>query len=141
MLRESPTSFNVDAAALTDEPPAYWRAWAEGAALAENGVVFFAYVAEEPVAMIAANLEGKTVHIGALWVSPSQRGHHFANALLCSVESWAHDIRATQIELSVAEWNDAAIRLYTQRHYQDTTERIATRFGHEERVMAKTVGF
>jgi GNAT superfamily N-acetyltransferase len=103
--------------------------------------VFFALAGEESLGMIAADIEGGVAHTRALWVEPRWRGKGVANALLDGVETWAHDVRAQRMELSVAERHEGAIRLYKRRHYQESGRLIPTRFGHRELVLSKPVGF
>lgn len=141
MLANDGPSFNVDAVDLSGRDYAWWKSWAAEAAKAHDKVVFFAEADGEPVGMIAAHVEDDTVHTGALWVAEPYRARGIANALLNGVETWAHDVRATMIELSVARWNEGALRLYDRHYYRDTGRRLATRFGHDEIVLTKPVGF
>jgi GNAT superfamily N-acetyltransferase len=140
MLANDGQSFNVDAEALRGRDNAWWESWALAAAEALNKVVFFAEAEGEATGMIAAHLEDGVVHTGALWVEGQHRSHGIANALLNAVETWAHDVRATMIELSVARWNEGALRLYDRHYYRDTGRRLETRFGHDEIVLDKPVG-
>jgi ribosomal protein S18 acetylase RimI-like enzyme len=141
MLDDAPTSFNVDVNSVRAQSTEWWDVWAHEAAEAAAKVVFFAEVSEAAVGMAAAHTEGDVVHAGALWVGPMWRGNGIANALLDGVETWAHDVRARYIELSVASWNTGARGLYERRYYRDTGRRLATRFEHRELVLGKPVGF
>jgi ribosomal protein S18 acetylase RimI-like enzyme len=141
MLANDGHSFNVDAIATRGRTDAWWQSWAQEASQAHSKIVIFAEVGEEVVGMIAAHTEDGVAHAGALWVGPKFRRRGIASVLLDGVESWAHDVRATAVELSVAQWNKGALRLYELHHYRDTARRQTTRFGHLEIVLDKLVGF
>jgi ribosomal protein S18 acetylase RimI-like enzyme len=140
MLTSDPTSFNVSPRVTRSHDPAWWEQWALDAVAATDKIVFFAEVNASAVGMIAAHVDDGVVHTGALWIEPDHRHAGLAGALLNAVETWARDVRATTVELSVAEHNDGARRLYERRHYRATGERVPTRFSHHEIVMNKPVG-
>ena len=141
MLEQDARSFNVDAEATRTKGVAWWEEWAREASAASSKGVVFALNGEVGVGMVAAHVEDGVVSTGALWVEPLHRGKRVAGALLSGVETWAHDVGATTIELSVAEWNKGALGLYDKHYYIDTGRRLPTRFGHRELVLAKQVGF
>jgi GNAT superfamily N-acetyltransferase len=62
-------------------------------------------------------------HLISMWVRPSHRGLGIAAELIAAVRDWAVDAGAHELELWVADGNEAAARTYTAAGFVPTGRR------------------
>jgi GNAT superfamily N-acetyltransferase len=62
-------------------------------------------------------------HLISMWVRPSHRGLGIAAQLIAVVRDWAADAGAHELELWVADGNDAAVRTYAGAGFVPTGRR------------------
>jgi GNAT superfamily N-acetyltransferase len=124
---------SIRLAALLDAPYAFassyesalartereWRAWPAG------GVAFGAYVAGEPVGMVAGTPvpdDPETAHLIAMWVAPAVRGTGVAESLIDAVVTWAARQGCRSVLLEVATGNDRAAGAYLRNGFTYSNE-------------------
>ncbi|KAJ5817315.1 Acyl-CoA N-acyltransferase [Penicillium robsamsonii] len=76
----------------------------------------------------------------SMWVAPSARGRGVGDALIADVEEWAYGTGATILQLSVAENNYPALKLYFRNGFVDVelkTSDMEINDMYSERVMVK----
>jgi GNAT superfamily N-acetyltransferase len=62
-------------------------------------------------------------HLISMWVRPSHRGLGIAAQLIAAVRDWAADAGARELELWVADRNEAAVRTYAGAGFVRTGRR------------------
>jgi ribosomal protein S18 acetylase RimI-like enzyme len=86
-------------------------------------VTFILKAAGEPRGLVAGSRDPhdfSVVHLMAMWVHPDLRGRGAAQALVSSVKSWAGEVGATKVRLSVVESNGRARRCYEGAGFRAT---------------------
>ena len=123
-LADAPHAFATTLEQALAEPDALWRDWAAarrwGAAAQQT---FLAVDDGNAVGLVAAFLEEdmpEHAHLVAMWVDPRLRGRGIGSALVERVAEWARTVGAVAVELWVADWNDAARRLYERLGFRPT---------------------
>ncbi len=94
-----------------------WRA-----RLGIPGCHLLAFVDGRPAGMaggVPVEPEG-TAELISMWVAPAVRGRGVGDRLIDAVERWAREVSARVLVLSVAEDNDAAVRLYRRAGFVRT---------------------
>lgn len=146
MLSDDPLFFHASLDEWSAYPDRFWQEWARASQEAHTRLVTFARTAHAPRGMVAGDLRTPShasapayVKVGALWVDPSLRRQGAARSLLTSIESWARQVNASQLRLTVAADNALARRLYATSGYRPTGRTIATARGVDELELAKAV--
>jgi GNAT superfamily N-acetyltransferase len=91
--------------------------WSEQAAARADGtrqVTYFAERDDVPIGMVGAfvGADPSVADLVALWVAPDGRRHGVARTLIEAVMAWARAGGVAQVQLWVADGNNAAYRLY-----------------------------
>ncbi len=130
-LRAAPRAFGSTyerEAAFTDER---WQEWAASAAAGANQVAIVAVAGGTWVAMASGRLpvrgeEGASsvAWLLAVYVDPTWRSRGLGRAVSEGVISWARERGAAEVRLHVADWNDAARRVYEELGFRPTGERM-----------------
>lgn len=119
-LDEAPYAFGSQLVDWVDAPEERWRE-----RLSVPGAYqVIASLDGTPVGMaggLRAEENGVT-ELVSMWIAPVGRGRGIGNALMAAVETWARDIGATVLKLSVADGNDPAHNLYLRNGFTDTDE-------------------
>jgi GNAT superfamily N-acetyltransferase len=95
-----------------------WRGRLSG----ENGVVAVAMIGEEPAGCTGVYTpagEGWAMLVAA-WVRPSARGTGVGDALVAELLGWARENGYSELELCVADGNDAARKLFLRNGFLPT---------------------
>jgi GNAT superfamily N-acetyltransferase len=118
----------VRLAALLDAPYAFystyeqtvgraeqeWRAWPS------RGSGFLAWLAGEPVGMVAVvptAADPARAELVAMWVAPAARGTGVSDALMTAALHWARAHGCATVDLDVAPGNQRAERLYARHGF------------------------
>lgn len=116
----------VRLAALADRPDAFGSTfacevafsdgvWAERAAEGATGgraAIFFAWLDDSPVGIVAGFRSDDVVDLVSMWTGPTARRQGIGRQLVDAVLTWAEAHDAAQVELWVMRGNDDAQRLY-----------------------------
>ena len=124
-LVDTPSAFGSTHAAEVDLPPVHWSARAAASADGTGSATFVAVDGGTFVGMVAAYRPDSAtngIELVSMWVSPTARRRGTAARLVDSVVDWARGAGATNVDLWVAQGNDAAVRLYEVRGFRSTGE-------------------
>lgn len=126
-LRNSPLAFGSTyerEAAYTEER---WQEWAASSAAGEKQVAIVALAGDSWVAMAGGYLPTpddpgapSLAWLVAVYVHPTWRGRGLGRAVSEGVISWAREREAAEVRLHVADWNDAARRVYEELGFTPT---------------------
>lgn len=111
-LRNSPRSYGSTLAGELLRTEAEWRERAASGAAGIDEVAFAAVVDGRWVGMARGYLELPSAHLIAVYVTPASRRRGLAAALSAAVVAWARERGASEIFLSVSDWNSGARRVY-----------------------------
>ena len=64
-----------------------------------------------------------------LWADPEVRGKGIGRALMIHAQRWAEELGASEIELTVYEFNQAAVSFYHSLGYAPSSRRMSKRLG------------
>ena len=130
-LRNAPLAFGSTyerEAAYTEQR---WQQWAASSAAGEKQVAIVALAGDHWVAMAGGYLPVRddpsimpVAWLVAVYVHPSWRGRGLARAVSEGVISWAREREAAELRLHVADWNDAARRVYEELGFKPTGDRM-----------------
>jgi ribosomal protein S18 acetylase RimI-like enzyme len=130
-LAEAPDAF----AATLDEELALeesrWQAWAASNGQAQSTIGFFALCdgTEAGLAVgVRSEADPNTVVLNALWVAPEARHCGAASILVEAVRTWARELAADKMELTVTKTSHAAIALYERLGFE-VVAKLATTCG------------
>ncbi len=111
-LQDSPRSYGSTHAREVVFSEAEWRERAASGAAGVDTVAFAAIVDGEWVGMARGYMELPVAHLVAVYVTPGWRRRGLAAALSAAVVAWARERGASEIFLSVSDWNTGARRVY-----------------------------
>lgn len=121
-LRDAPDAFSPTYAETVTSDAKDWQRAARRFAHDDRAAMFIARPARGLMSAVAdADDKG---HIGAMWVTPSERREGLGAAMLDRGIAFLTELGCGAIELSVTETNIEAIRLYESREFVLT--------GHDE---------
>ena len=109
-LGEAPYAFASTVERERDNSPEQWRE------RLRRNAWFVACVDDQPAGLVAGTTwpdeDPDRRHLISMWVRPSYRGLGIAAQLIAAVRDWAADAGAHELELWVADGNEAALRTY-----------------------------
>ena len=117
-LEEAPYAFGSQLADWVDAEEERWRARLD----LPGSRNFVAVLDGTPVGMasgIRTEHDG-VVELISMWIAPAGRGRGIGDQLMTRVEHWARDHQAATLQLSVADGNDRAHKLYLRSGFVDT---------------------
>ena len=113
-LADAPEAFATTYAEAAQRSAEDWSEQAAARADGTRQVTLFAEHGDVPIGMVGAfvGADPSVADLVALWVAPDSRRHGVARALIEAVMDWAHEGGVAQVQLWVADGNEAAYRLY-----------------------------
>jgi GNAT superfamily N-acetyltransferase len=116
-LEEAPYAFGSQLADWVDAPEQRWR----DRLSVPSAYQVIASLDGTPVGMAGGFLtdEPGTAELVSMWIAPPGRGQGVGDALMTTIETWARSADATILELSVADGNDPAHKLYLRNGFVD----------------------
>lgn len=119
-LQDSPRSYGSTYAREVLVTDAEWQERAASGAAGIEAVAMAAAVDGDWVGMARGYLELPAAHLIAVYVTTAWRRHGLAAALSAAVVAWAGDRGASEIFLSVSDWNTGARRVYEALGFEAT---------------------
>jgi GNAT superfamily N-acetyltransferase len=119
-LQNSPRSYGSTHAREVLVTDAEWQERAASGAAGVETVAFAAVADGLWVGMARGYLELPAAHLIAVYVTPAWRRRGLAAALSAAVVGWARERAASEIFLSVSDWNTGARRVYEALGFQAT---------------------
>jgi GNAT superfamily N-acetyltransferase len=121
-LRDSPRAFGSTYERELAFTPDRWRRWATEAA---TGAEYVAVAVDDRrwVAMARGSADTddpSSAIVTAVYVAPEWRTRGLGRAVSAAVIDWARQLGVDSIRLHVADWNDAARRLYESLGFEPT---------------------
>jgi ribosomal protein S18 acetylase RimI-like enzyme len=113
-LADAPEAFATTYAEAAQRTAEDWSEQAAARADGTRQVTYFAERDDVPIAMVGAfvGADPSVADLVGLWVAPEGRRHGVARTLIEMVMAWAREGGVAQVELWVADGNEAAYRLY-----------------------------
>jgi GNAT superfamily N-acetyltransferase len=119
-LQDSPRSYGSTYAGEARRTDAEWQERTSAGASGPDEVAVAAVVEDEWVGMARGYLESPAAHLIAVYVQPAWRGRGIGRAVSEAVVAWAQERGASQILLSVSDWNEGARRVYERLGFAAT---------------------
>jgi GNAT superfamily N-acetyltransferase len=111
-LQDSPLSYGSTHAREVLRTDHEWRERAAAGAAGDEEVAFAAVAGDGWVGMARGYLELPLAHLIAVYVTPDWRRRRVGEGVSRAVVEWARGRSASAVLLSVADWNEAARRVY-----------------------------
>jgi ribosomal protein S18 acetylase RimI-like enzyme len=129
-LADAPDAFGQTLADAGSRPDSYWAGLTRSVTEPSRQVMFVAEAGDACVGLVFGLLDATradVARLGGMWVAPVARHAGVGEALVAAVIAWARDAGFAHLELSVAEGNAAAIRLYEKTGFRDSGARGSLR--------------
>jgi GNAT superfamily N-acetyltransferase len=111
-LLDSPRSFGSTHKEELRRPDRDWRERAAAGAAGEDEIAVAAVADGRWVGMARGRLEARLAHLIAVYVQPEWRQRGIGRAVSQAVVEWARQRGASEVVLSVSDWNQGARRVY-----------------------------
>ncbi|MEP6808407.1 MAG: GNAT family N-acetyltransferase [Chloroflexota bacterium] len=111
-LQDSPRSYGSTHAGEVRHPDSVWQERASSGAAGIDEVAVVAVAEGQWVGMARGYLELPVAHLIAVYVTPAWRGRGIGQAASRAAVARARERGATEILLSVSDWNEGARRVY-----------------------------
>jgi GNAT superfamily N-acetyltransferase len=119
-LQDSPRSYGSTYAREVTRTDAEWQERASAGAAGLDEVAVAAVVDAQWVGMARGYLELPAAHLIAVYVQPAWRGRGIGQGVSGAVVEWARERGASEILLSVSDWNEGARRVYERLGFAAT---------------------
>ena len=119
-LQDSPRSYGSTYAGEVTRTDAAWQERAAAGAAGLDEVAVVAVVGDRWVGMARGYLELPGAHLIAVFVQPAWRGRGIGQRVSQAVVDWAGERGATEVLLSVSDWNEGARRVYERLGFRAT---------------------
>jgi GNAT superfamily N-acetyltransferase len=114
-LADAPDAFGSTLEAEEAYPEQHWRARLERASVSGKDLPLLVFASGTPIALAWAKCDAaspEVINLFQMWVDPTRRGQGVGLALLDSVVLWATSMKASAVQLGVANGQEAAVRMY-----------------------------
>jgi GNAT superfamily N-acetyltransferase len=119
-LQDSPRSYGSTYSREIMRTDAEWQERASAGAAGLDEVAVTAAVGSRWVGMARGYLELPIAHLIAVYVQPAWRGRGIGQGVSHAIVEWARERGASEILLSVSDWNEGARRVYQRLGFVPT---------------------
>lgn len=119
-LQDSPRSYGSTYAVEVTHADSVWQERASAGAAGLDEVAVAAVAAGQWIGMARGYLEAPVAHLIAVYVRPDWRRRGIGQAVSQAVVAWARERGASEVLLSVSDWNVGARRVYERIGFAPT---------------------